>query len=141
MPFHRAIAATERLWEKPAATRRLPRKLVFGWFVGMSRTEGLDVPAARRLLRGAAKAAPIVPGVLPALASLDLPALIDRVTARSLIIWGEHDRSGWENGPALAEALAGEELVLPGVGHMPMIEAPYSFGVAVAEFVGASVPA
>jgi pimeloyl-ACP methyl ester carboxylesterase len=141
MPFHRAIAATERLWEKPAATRRLPRKLVFGWFVGMSRTEGLDVPAARRLLRGAAKAAPIVPGVLPALASLDLPALIERVTARSLIIWGEHDRSGWENGPALAEALAGEELVLPGVGHMPMIEAPYSFGVAVAEFVGASVPA
>ena len=31
--------------------------------------------------------------------------------------------------------------MLPGVGHMPMIEAPYSFGVAVAEFVGASVPA
>ena len=28
--------------------------------------------------------------------------LIERVRARSLIIWGEHDRSGWENGPALA---------------------------------------
>jgi len=26
--------------------------------------------------------------------------------------------------------------VLPGVGHMPMIEAPYSFGQAVSEFIG-----
>jgi pimeloyl-ACP methyl ester carboxylesterase len=138
LPFHRVIAATERLWERPAATRRLPRRLVFGWFVGMSRTEGLDVAAARRLLRGAAKA---VPGVLPALAELDLAPLIERVSARTLVIWGEHDRSGWENGPVLADALAGEELVLPGVGHMPMIEAPYSFGVAVSEFVEAAVAA
>ena len=83
MPFHRAIAATERLWEKPAATRRLPRKLVFGWFVGMSRTEGLDVPAARRLLRGAAKAAPIVPGV-PARARIARPAGADRARQRPL---------------------------------------------------------
>lgn len=141
LPFHRLLAATERFWERQAATRRLPRRLVFGWFVGMSRTEGLDVPSARRLLRGAAKAAPIVPGVLPALAALDLPGLIERVRARTLVVWGEHDRGGWENGPGLAEALGGEELVLPGVGHMPMIEAPYSFGVAVARFVEAAVPA
>lgn len=141
LPFHRVIAATERLWERQAATWRLPRRLVFGWFVGMSRTDNLDVAAARRLLRGAAKAAPTVPGVLPALAELDLGPMIERVSARTLVIWGEHDRSGWENGPALADALAGEELVLLGVGHMPMIEAPYSFGVAVSEFVEAAVPA
>jgi pimeloyl-ACP methyl ester carboxylesterase len=141
MPFHRIMARTERLWERPAASGRLPRRLVFGWFVGMSRTDGLDVTAARRMLRGAAKAAPIVPGVLPALADLDLEGVLEQVSARTLVIWGEHDRSGWENGPALADALGGEELVLPGVGHMPMIEAPYSFGVAVSEFVESRVAA
>ena len=52
-----------------------------------------------------------------------------------LVVWGEHDQSGWDNGPEFADLLGAEEVVLPGVGHMPMIEAPYSFGVAVADFL------
>ena len=78
MPFHRAIARDRAsVGEAGRHAARLPRKLVFGWFVGMSRTEGLDVPAARRLLRGAAKAAPIVPGVA-ACARIPRPAGADR---------------------------------------------------------------
>ncbi len=139
LPAHRALARTVRLWESAAAGRRLPRRLVFGWFVGMNRLDGLEPAAARRLLRSAARAAPVVKAALPALESLDLHAAIARVTARSLVVWGEHDRSGWDNGPPLAEELGSEELVLPGVGHMPMIEAPYSFGLAVSEFVARPV--
>jgi pimeloyl-ACP methyl ester carboxylesterase len=57
------------------------------------------------------------------------------------VIWGDLDRSGWESGPPLAAALDAPEVVLPGVGHMPMLEAPYAFSVAIAEFLSATVPA
>jgi pimeloyl-ACP methyl ester carboxylesterase len=136
MPVHRMLARTERAWEWAAATRKLPRKVVFGWFVGMRRLDNLEPSVARGLLRGAARAAPVVSSALPALETLDLEAVLSRVDARTLVLWGEHDRAGWDNGPALADALGAEELVLPGVGHMPMIEAPYSFGQAVSEFIG-----
>ncbi|MGN6377982.1 MAG: alpha/beta fold hydrolase [Gaiellales bacterium] len=136
MPLHRALARTERVWEWAAATRSVPRKVISGWFVGMRRLDGLDPSVARGLLRGAAKAAPIVSSALPALETLDLEGLMAGLEVRTLVLWGEHDRAGWDNGPALAEALGAQELVLPGVGHMPMIEAPYSFGQAVQEFVG-----
>jgi pimeloyl-ACP methyl ester carboxylesterase len=136
MPFHRMLARTERAWEWAAATRKLPRRVVFGWFVGMRRLENLEPSVARGLLRGAARAAPVVSSALPALETLDLEAVLAGVDARTLVLWGEHDRTGWDNGPALADALGAEELVLPGVGHMPMIEAPYSFGQAVSEFIG-----
>ncbi len=136
MPLQRVLARTERAWEWAAATRKLPRKVVFGWFVGMRRLENLEPAVARGLLRGAARAAPVVSSALPALETLDLESVLAGVDARTLVLWGEHDRSGWDNGPALADALGAEELVLPGVGHMPMIEAPYSFGQAVSEFIG-----
>ncbi len=137
LPLRKVLARNLGVWEGAAARGRIGRRLVFGWFVGMSRLDGLDPDAARGLLRGAAHAADVVPAVLPALESLDLETVLPRVTARSLVIWGEHDRTGWENGPGLADALGGQELVLPAVGHMPMIEAPYSFGRAVEEFLRA----
>jgi proline iminopeptidase len=137
LPLRRVLARSVGMWEGAVARGRLGRRVVFGWFVGMSRLDVLDPAAARGLIRGAAHAAAVVPALLPALDSLDLESVLPRVSARSLVIWGEHDRAGWENGPGLADALGGEELVLPAVGHMPMIEAPYSFGRAVEEFLRA----
>lgn len=141
LPFHRALAATERLWGGPAVSLPLPRRLVFGWFVGMAGLDGVDAAMGRAMLRDAARAAPVVGGVLPALASLDLAALCSGCQAPSLVMWGDRDRSGWESGPPLAAALDAPELVLPGVGHMPMLEAPYAFSVAIREFLSATVPA
>ncbi len=135
MPMGSVLARSERLWEHAAARSRLSRKVIFGWFVGMRDTDSLEPESARSMLRGAARAAPVVPAALPALDELDLPALAARVDAPSLVVWGEHDQSAWDNGPLFADALGATEVVLPGVGHMPMIEAPYSFGVAVADFV------
>ena len=60
---------------------------------------------AATMLRDAGRAAPVVPGVLPALATLDLAALCAAVDVPASVIWGDLDRSGWESGPPLAAAL------------------------------------
>ncbi|HEY3764429.1 MAG TPA: alpha/beta hydrolase [Gaiellales bacterium] len=140
LPFHRGLAACEPLWEGAAVSRPLGRRMVFGWFVGMAGLAGLERETGRVMLRDAARAAPAVRAVLPALATLDLARLCAAVDVPALVIWGDHDRSGWENGPPLAAALRAPGLALPGVGHMPMLETPYAFSVAVREFLSATVP-
>jgi pimeloyl-ACP methyl ester carboxylesterase len=139
LPFHRALAATEPWWGGWAVTRALPRRAVFGWFVGMAELGGLDAGTARAMLRDAAGAAAAVLPALDALDRLDLARLCASVDAPALVLWGERDRSGWESGPPLAAALGAGETILPGVGHMPMLEAPYAFAVAIREFLSATV--
>jgi pimeloyl-ACP methyl ester carboxylesterase len=51
------------------------------------------------------------------------------------VIWGDRDSHAPGNSVELAAALRGETAVLPGVGHMPMIEVPYSFRVAIDPFI------
>jgi pimeloyl-ACP methyl ester carboxylesterase len=82
----------------------------------------------------------VVPGVLGPLAALDLSALAKEVSAPALVLWGDLDAGGWASGPPLAAALGATEVVLPGVGHMPMLEAPYAFTTAVRTFLSATVP-
>ena len=140
LPFHRALALTELAWG--AAAVRLPpsRRAIFGWFVGMAGLDGLEPAMGREMLRDAARAAPVVRGVLGPLAALDLPGLAKDVSAPALVLWGDLDATGWESGPPLAASLRGTEVVLPGVGHMPMLEAPYAFMTAVRTFLSATVP-
>ena len=139
LPFHRALAATEPLWGDAAATHALPRRAVFGWFVGMASLDGFDPALGRAMLADAARAAPAVSAVMPALQALDLGALCAAVRAPALVMWGDRDRSSWENGPPLVTALRARECVLPGVGHMPMLEAPYAFAAEIREFLSATV--
>jgi pimeloyl-ACP methyl ester carboxylesterase len=139
LPFHRALAASEPLWGGAAASYALPRRAVFGWFVGMERLDGVDSAMGREMLRDAGRSAPVVRAVMPALASLDLAALCTAVRAPALVIWGDRDRSSWENGPPLGVALGARQCVLPGVGHMPMLEAPYAFTAEVRDFLSATV--
>jgi pimeloyl-ACP methyl ester carboxylesterase len=139
LPFHRALAATEPWWGDAAVTRGLPRRAVFRWFVGMAGLDGLDPGTGRAMLRDAAASAGAVLPALDALERLDLPRLCAAVEAPGLVLWGACDASGWESGPPLAAALRAAEVVLPGVGHMPMLEAPYGFGVAMREFLSTTV--
>ncbi len=139
LPFHRLLALTEPAWGGAAVALGLPRRAVFGWFVGMAGLDGLDPALGREMLRDAGRAAPVVRKVLPRLADLDLDALAECVSAPALVLWGDLDASGWESGPPLAAALGGREEVLPDVGHMPMLEAPYAFTMAVRRFLSATV--
>jgi pimeloyl-ACP methyl ester carboxylesterase len=141
LPFHRALAITEPAWGAAAVSWPPTRRAIFGWFVGMAGLEGLDPGMGRQILRDAARAARVVPSILPPLAALDLAATARAVSAPALVLWGDLDASGWESGPALAAALRGAEEVLPGVGHMPMLEAPYAFTTAVRRFLSATVRA
>jgi pimeloyl-ACP methyl ester carboxylesterase len=141
LPFHRLLALTEPAWGGAAVALGPSRRAVFRWFVGMAGLDGLDPALGRQMLRDAGRAAPVVPHVLAPLAGLDLAALAGAVSAPALVLWGDLDASGWESGPPLAAALRGREQVLPGVGHMPMLEAPYAFTTAVGRFLSATVPA
>jgi pimeloyl-ACP methyl ester carboxylesterase len=140
LPFHRVLALTEPAWGGAAVALGPSRRAVFGWFVGMAGLDGLDPALGREMLRDAGRAAPVVRKVLAPLAGLDLAGLAAAVSVPALVLWGDLDRTGWESGPPLAAALRGRQEVLPGVGHMPMLEAPYAFTTAVRSFLSATVP-
>jgi pimeloyl-ACP methyl ester carboxylesterase len=78
------------------------------------------------LIRGAADAAPVVAEVLEPLQRLRLVEDAAGLRIPALVIWGDLD-SHAGNGPGLADALSGQTHVLAGCGHMPTLEAPYSF--------------
>jgi len=139
LPFHRALALTEPAWGAAAARLPASRRVIFGWFVGMADLDGLEPAMGREMLRDAGRAAPVVRSVLGPLATLDLAGLARDVSAPALVLWGDRDAGGWESGPPLVAALHAIEVVLPGVGHMPMLEAPYAFTTAVRTFLSATV--
>jgi len=107
---------------------RAGRRLAFGWFVGMARPDAVTPELARRLVLASARAGatPALPEMLDHLLGCDLRPACAAVRCRALVVWGEHDAHAGD-GPALAEALHGAQLVIPGAGHMPMLEAPFAF--------------
>ena len=103
----RAIARAAPSAAAPLAGRRLGRRLVFGWFVGMARPDAVDPAMGADLVRAAATAEPSLRAMLTELQRLDLTGRRPAGrTARSLVTWGELDRDGILNGPGLAAALA-----------------------------------
>jgi pimeloyl-ACP methyl ester carboxylesterase len=67
-----------------------------------------------------------------------LESLLPRVTARTLCLWGDHDRvSPPEYGERFAKLIPGaQSRVVPECGHMLPIEKPEAFLAAVRGFVG-----
>lgn len=62
---------------------------------------------------------------------------LERLTVPTLLIWGSQDRLvPLELGRQLRQHMPGSRLlVLPGVGHLPMVEAPEKFNPAVLRFL------
>jgi pimeloyl-ACP methyl ester carboxylesterase len=69
---------------------------------------------------------------------VDVTADLPRIAAPTTIVWGELDRLiPLENGVRLRDGIAGSELiVLPGVGHVPQVQAPKRVVAIVRERLG-----
>jgi 3-oxoadipate enol-lactonase len=124
------VAWAARAGAEGVAASAAGRRLVFGWFVGMARPQAVGAGMGAELIRAAADAAPVVSDVLVALEGLRLEEPAARLRVPALVIWGDCDVHAG-NGPRLAAALSGRTHVLTGCGHMPMLEAPYSFRRAI----------
>ncbi len=76
-----------------------------------------------------------------ALAEADVTPLLDRITAPTLLCYGENDHlTPPKSGQRLADRISGARLtVLPGGGHVLPIENPEGFNGAVEEFLGQGV--
>jgi pimeloyl-ACP methyl ester carboxylesterase len=129
------VAAAADALAPALASTAAGRRLVFGWFVGMRHPDAVDPALGERLIRGAASAAVALDETLPPLHGLDLRPAAAQVTCPSCVVWGERDPHGPGNGAQLARALRGEPIVMPGLGHMPMLEAPLSFRLAIDRFI------
>lgn len=70
------------------------------------------------------------------LAEVDLEPLLDRVTARTLVVVGERDKPNLPASHQLAEKIDGaEHLVIPGAGHQVNLEKPKELANAVRDFL------
>lgn len=72
---------------------------------------------------------------------VDVTADLPKIAAPTTIVWGELDRLiPLENGVRLRDGIAGAELVvLPGVGHVPQVQAPRRVVAIVRERIGPPV--
>lgn len=130
LPVAPAVAWAARAGAERVAASAAGRRLVFGWFVGMAWPQAVGAGMGAELIRAAADAGPVVADVLVALEGLRLAEPAARLRVPALVIWGDRDVHA-ANGKSLAEALSGSTHVLTGCGHMPMLEAPYSFRSAI----------
>jgi pimeloyl-ACP methyl ester carboxylesterase len=127
-----AVAAVARLAAPLLQSTRPGRRVTFRWFVGMCEPEAVTPELARRLVLSAATVGgtAALPEILDHLAGFDLRPQAETVRCPSLVIWGAHDAHAG-NGVELAAALHGRAEAMAGIGHMPMLEAPFSFRCAL----------
>lgn len=103
------------------------------WFIERERAAGFDL--CRRLARKV--------NVQTALASLsaweqwDGRAALPDIPARTLVLWGSHDRSyGWSQPEALWRGIPGADLaVVPGASHNVHLEKPALFNLLLRDFL------
>jgi pimeloyl-ACP methyl ester carboxylesterase len=129
------LAVGARLLAPALAGTSPGRRLVFGWFVGMREPDAVPPPLGRRLVEGAALAHPALDETLQPLDGLDLRPAAAGVACDAAVVWGLADMHGPGNAVELAEALRGAAVSMQGIGHMPMLEAPFGFRAAVAPFI------
>ncbi|MDQ1535585.1 MAG: Alpha/beta hydrolase family, partial [Actinomycetota bacterium] len=125
-----AMAIAAGIAAVPVASSAHGRRLVFGGFVGMMRPDAVDPGMGAEMIRGAATATAAIGPALDALEGLRLAEVARQLNGPSLVVWGDRD-SHAANAPRLIEALGGQGHVIPDCGHMPMLEAPFSFRLAL----------
>lgn len=83
-----------------------------------------------------------VAAIWAATIAADVTDLADAVRCPAQVITGEHDMTCTpEQGEEMARRLRTKLVTMPGVGHLPMYEAPRALGQLVAEHLASSEPA
>jgi pimeloyl-ACP methyl ester carboxylesterase len=130
--FHLAFARTGAL--RLIARRARLRRLLFGGFMGNHHE--MTGPFALEVIP-VIFAEGFVGAVVAASKVAGLPVRTDEITCPVLLVWGAKDRIlPLADARVLGEALLdGRLVVLDGVGHCPMFEAPDAFNAAVLAFI------
>lgn len=98
------------------------QKFVLRFMPGSQLPSGLDKARIRELFT--------------VLGDVDLTPLLDRVTARTLVVVGDRDKANRPAAQQLAERIAGAELVvMPETGHQVNVEKPAALAALVREFL------
>ncbi len=112
------------------------RRIAATWFINGERAEGYPVCAAlgEKATMQAALAS------LSAWETWDGRSAVPTITADTLIIWGDRDRSyGWSQPEALWKGIANSSLaVVPGCAHAAHLEKPHLFNSIVEDFLSAN---
>jgi pimeloyl-ACP methyl ester carboxylesterase len=126
---HARVASIERMLSRPVEQSRPTVPGLFAGTPPREITELLDAIAAD--LRPESMRA-----TLGAMAEADLRAVLPRITAPTLLIWGERDaRSPLSVARDFARAIPHAELVvIPNAGHMSNLERSDEFNAAVRNF-------
>jgi pimeloyl-ACP methyl ester carboxylesterase len=131
--LHRAGREATRLAEPLLAASRRARRLAFARLV--HDPDSLAVGEALALVRGS-RAGRGTPAAGIAIVNAGLRDRLERLTMPTLVVWGAHDRVlSPDDAARLAAALPdGRLAVLPGTGHLPMVEKPEALVDTVAGF-------
>ena len=110
------------------------RRIAATWFLNCERALGFEACAA--IAQMAAK--PTLLAGLDAMERWDGEAQLNDITAQTLVIWGDCDRTyPWPQVQKLWQAIPNTSLaVLPNCAHVPHLESPDIFNAILNDFVG-----
>jgi pimeloyl-ACP methyl ester carboxylesterase len=131
LPVMRRALRTPRRWENLLGASPLLRGIVFTEM--LARPRELD-PFTTRMLVGGASLARQLGDSLEASLGCDLRPTLRQLALPLGIVWGEHDETVSIEDSELAHRLRPDArtAVIPGAGHLPMLEQPDVFARALA---------
>jgi pimeloyl-ACP methyl ester carboxylesterase len=132
LPITERALRSERTWENLLAAHPLLRGIVFSQM--LARPRELD-PLTTRMLVGGASLARQLDDSLEATLRCDLRDTVRELAAPLGLVWGEHDKTVSIEDAALAQRLRPDARahVIPGAGHVPMVESPDEFAGALVD--------
>jgi pimeloyl-ACP methyl ester carboxylesterase len=132
LPIVRRALCNPRPWENRLASHAWARQIVFTRMFAHPRE--LDPLTTRMLVGGAALARQLGDSIEASL-GCDLRRTVRELAAPLGIVWGEHDETVSCEDAELAQRLRPDTRtrLVPGAGHMPMVERPDAFAAALVE--------
>ncbi len=133
LPGRFETIATSKSRASAEGSEATARRIAATWFLQRERAAGYEGCAAIAQLAGVDA---ILAG-LDAMNGWSGTDYLSRVQARTLVVWGDHDRTyPWPQTDALWQSIKGACLaVIPGCAHAPHLEKPELFNAVLEDFL------